>query len=77
MVYSAEVSLRATKSASLKKNLGACVWSLGAVGMGQGRFIYPLKSKVISLKFPEILKACEFHSRAKISESMHGLPCSV
>lgn len=46
------VSLKA-----IKKNLGASVWSLGAVGMGQGRFIYRLKSKVISLKLPEILKS--------------------
>ncbi len=60
MVYSDGVSLKATESTSLKKNLGACcvMWSLGAVGMGQGRLIYPSKSKVISLKFPEILKAC-------------------
>ena len=28
------------------------------MGVGQDRFIHPLKSKVISLKFPEILKAC-------------------
>lgn len=55
MGYSGEVPSKEMESQWSR--IGSLCVEPGPVGVGQGRYIYPLKSEVISLKLPEILKA--------------------